>query len=375
MPTEATASEIPTVLASRVLKPEPTLEIVKLGSNNSGFEYVADITSELDIRGSSIQRNSYDPLGGTAQFNLRWPIDEFDVRRHYLRAKFRVVDSVSDKYVEKDMGVYIPRIPSTIIEPQISYPVSCVDVTTMLDNDMRIAFSTQNNQLARVAIEEAYKLSECPLSLYLPNIDYIFSDEYGETWLASEGISWLECINDLLRSTGNIGVYSNRLGNLESRPYYFLDESTPVWTFNNSSGVGANTEVEENFWEVPNRWTGIADQSSFTGQLNQSVYTLTNESDGITSRSATGRTIDRTFNVEVVSREGLENTVRWRAQLDRQLSLRLRIENSMNPMMWVGDVVAIDLPALGVTGVKGVVESWNLPMDGSTMFIEVEVPV
>lgn len=370
-----TASEIREVLSYHTLRPEPIIDVVRLTSSRE-FAFVENITGLVEMSGSRISRDSYDPLGGAATIMLNENTELFEYRKHYIRMCLQVHADALGKYVEQFMGVYIPKVPEGFIEPQVAVAVECVDIASLLDNDLEVDFSTERNELARPAIERAYATSDTPLRLVLPNIDYVFSDEYGEAWLATDEITWLECINDMLQSTGNIGVYSNRFGTLESRPYYFLDETQPIWTFDYGSGVHTDSKVSENFWDIPNRWTGIANQADFIGNLADSVYTFRNLRGGRTSFESTGRWNGRTFNVDAVTKEGLENAVRWRAQLDQQLSLRLSIRNSINPMFWIGDVVGVDLPDLPLSGVqRGVVSSWTLPFDSLLMDIDVEIPV
>ena len=367
--------EIAEVLSYPTLRLNPIIEVVRLGTNKE-FAFVEDITHLVQMEGSYIERDSYDPLGAGARLMFNESSDLFNYRSHYIRVCVQVHADEMGKYVERFMGVYVPRVPETQIDPQVAVSIDCVDIASLLDNDMRVSFSTQRDELARLAIERAYTASQCPLRFVVPSIDYKFSDEDGEVWLATDEITWIECINDMLQSTGNIGVYSNRFGTLESRPYYFLNESSPIWDFNYGSGVSINTKVSENFWDIPNRWTGIANQADFIDDLEESSYTLSNIRSGRTSFESTGRWNDRTFNVDVVTRAGLENAVRWRAQLDRQLSLRLSIENTINPLLWIGDVVSINLPDLPVpANSKGIVTSWQFPFDSLTMSIEAEVPV
>ena len=67
--------------------------------------------------------------------------------------------------------------------------------------------------------------------------------------------------------------------------------------------------------------------------------------------------------------------MRWQAQLDRQLSLRVSITNYLNPLFWLADIVNVNLPDI-VSGVrKGVVASWSLPFDSDIMNVEVEIHV
>jgi len=246
----------------------------------------------------------------------------------------------------------------------------------MLDTDMRNAFSTNVNEQASSAVRRAYHNSQCPLALVNPIIDYRFTDQLRETWLARDNITWLECINDMLRATGNIGIFSNRFGQLETRPYFFLDNTAPIWKFDSRSGVAPGSKVEKNYWEIPNRWTGLADLTKFQGTRTQSSYTILNQSDGVTSYQSIGRWVDRVFEVDVYTREGLENAVRWQAQLDRQISLKLGLKHYSNPFFWLGDVVEVHLPELTMENktYRGVVSSWRLPLSGDLMDIVVEVP-
>ena len=353
----------------------PRLEIVEISSNFPGFVYVDDITDLLQVRGTSIERNSYDPLGGRARFVISDKLHPEALRGKYLRAWVDIVSDEKKQFIGRGMGVYIPKIPNQKVADTLSYSYECVDSASLLDNDLRSSFSTEANEQARVAIGRAFKSAGVNLNLVLPFIDYVFSDNSGEVWIAGEGNTWLSVINDMLRSTGNINLYSGRQGELESRPYYFLDRTAPIWEFSSASGISWDTEVETNFWEIPNRWTGLAEESSFIDSLMEASYTLFNLNDGETSFEVVNRWVDRSFKVDAFTREGLENAVRWRAQLDRQIALKINIQNSWNPLFWVGDVVNVNLPDIRSRVLKGVVTNWVFPFDRVLMSITVEVPV
>jgi len=359
------------LISSEALHIEPMVEVWQIDTDRNSLQFVEDITEYIDIEGSYVSRSGYEPMGGRAHLNIR---GEHNYEKYLIQIKANIYN-VKNEYIHTELGMYIPKVPKHTIVPQISYAVDCVDILNLLNSDMRVSFSTKEDENAREALERAYLLSGCALRTNFPLINFIFTDERGEVWLASDEITWLECLNDILRATGNIGLYSNRRGIVESRPYYFLGEHLPIWEFSASSGVAVGTEVQENFWEIPNRWTGIADQLKFEDNLTESEYTISNVREGITSYESIGRWVDRVFSVDVRTRKGLEDSVRWQAQLDRQLSLRLSISNYINPLFWVGDVVSINLPSIVRGKPKGVVASWTLPFDSELMDIEVEVPV
>ena len=359
------------LISSEALHIEPIVEFWQIDTVRNSLQFVEDISKYIDIEGSYVSRSGYEPMGGRAHLRIQ---GEHNYEKYliYIRAN---IYNVKGDYIHTELGMYIPKVPKSTIVSQISYNVDCVDILNLLNSDMRVSFSTRKDEAAGEVLRRAYSLSGCALSTSFPLIDFIFTDERGEVWLASDEITWLECLNDILRSTGNIGLYSNRRGIVESRPYYFLNEHSPVWEFTHSSGVAVGTEVQENFWEIPNRWTGIADQLKFEDNLTESEYTISNVREGITSYESIGRWVDRVFSADVRTRKGLEDSVRWQAQLDRQLSLRLSISHSINPLFWVGDVVSIKLPSIVSGNPKGVVSSWTLSFDSELMDIEVEVPV
>ena len=273
------------------------------------------------------------------------------------------------------MGVYLPKVPIFTIDTAISRSVECVDVLTLLTNNLRYNFSTQNNENARDAILRAFKSSETRVPYTINPINYSFTDQYGEVWLASDEIEWLEVINDMLRATGNTGLFSNRLGIVESRSYQFIDNARPIWKFSNSSGVAISSGIESNFWDIPNRWTGVADINNFVDPLIDSSYTISNLNDGETSYEAIGRWNDRTIRADVRTKQGLEDYTRWIAQLDRQISLRVNIDNYINPLFWFSDVVEVDLPDIRRGIHKGVVTSWTMRLDSELINLDVEIPI
>jgi len=353
---------------------KPKLYLYGLSRSGNGIVKLRDITENLNQYGSFVSRDGYQPLGARANFNLR-RIEDLELRKNLLGLEVEL-HSEGD-YIKRHMGVYIPKFPNFFVKSQISYSVECVDILSMLDTDMRNAFSTNVDEQASAAVRRAYSNSQCPLALVNPIIDYRFTDKLRETWLARDNITWLECINDMLRATGNVGIYSNRVGQLETRPYFFLDNTAPIWKFDSRSGVEPRSKVERNYWEIPNRWTGLADLTKFQEDRNQASYTVLNQSDGVTSYQSIGRWIDRVFKVDTYTREGLENSVRWQAQLDRQVSLKLGLKHYSNPYFWLGDVVEVHLPELTLENkiYRGVVASWRLPLSGDLMDIQVEVPI
>ena len=361
------------VLTSTVLQLVPKIEAVRLGGTDVSL--VHDITPYVQMGGSYISRNVHDPLGGVATLMVNEDaLEYFSPSKHFIKITMTLLDVLGGESITRPMGVYLPQPTTRSIDPQIAIEMPCVDIASLLDNDMTASFSTVPNEQAQYAIRRAYQASGCPLPLTLPVIDYIFSDYLSEVWLASDEITWLDCINDMLRSTGNIGIYSDRNGDLTSKPYYFINEVSPIWDFNEASGVSINSGIEYNYWDIPNRWTGIANQQDFLDQLDMSTYTLTNEKVGRSSFEETGRWKDRTFNVDAVTRAALEQQVLWRAQLDQQVAMRVRIENTINLLFWVGDVVSLNLPSIGLSDQRGVVSDWTIPFDSLTMDIEVEVP-
>lgn len=194
---------------------------------------------------------------------------------------------------------------------------------------------------------------------------------------ATEGATTLQIINALLESVGYRSLWVDQDGFYRSEPYRSPAERGAEWTYSADSAtttVAEDRTASADYFATPNRWVFVRNDpaaASFPAE-GDGIYTVVNQSDGLTSVDARGRTITRVVPLDASSQASLVKQGDRIVENDKRLDDWLALSVSLNPLHGHFDVVSVTDAQLGLTGAKYVVTDWSLPLDGSDMTLDLK---
>lgn len=98
------------------------------------------------------------------------------------------------------------------------------------------------------------------------------------------------------------------------------------------------------------------------------IYTVTNQSDGITSVNSRGRTITKIVNIRTAySQTELEQIGDRVVVGDQRVRTTVSMQSGPNPSHFHYEVITLNSPEIGASNAKYLQESWTFDMGGGDM--------
>jgi hypothetical protein len=329
--------------------------------------FVEDISGDLVAAGSSVGRGIYRTLHGSCRLNLSRELSWGSARlRPYMLAS---ADGAT--WYRQNLGVYLPSTPEREIGPiPAVWSVEGFDKLDILNTPHGSTYSVASGAgiiaaveslitgagEAKVAIDQTAVAVTAPAELVFP--------------LAGDATT-LQIINELLESIGYRALRADREGWVRSVPYVSPTDLPLVWTYNADS---ATTTVSESrtsisdYYQAANVVKGINDNPANDIPTDgDGLYTLTNQSDGLTSIDGRGgRMIRRIIRGTYVSQGALETAVLKVLDAESRVARLFELSVSPNPVHGHFDVVSFVDSSVPVSG-RMLVTDWEMPLDGSDM--------
>jgi hypothetical protein len=333
--------------------------------------FVEDISGDLVAAGSSVGRGIYRTLHGSCRLNLSRELSWGSARlRPYMLVS---ADGGTSTWFRQNLGVYLPSTPEREIGPiPAIWEVSAFDKLDILNTPHGSTYSVASGGgiiaaveslitgagEAKVAIDQTAVAVTAPAELVFP--------------LADDATT-LQIVNELLDAVGMRALQVDREGWFRSIPYRSPTNLPVVWTYNADS---ATTTVSESrtsisdYYQAANEIVGINDDPSNDIPTDgDGLYTLSNQSDGLTSIDGRGgRTIRRIVRGTYASQGALETAVLKVLDAESRVARLFELSVSPNPVHGHFDVVSFVDSSVPVSG-RMLVTDWEMPLDGSDMRI------
>lgn len=350
-----------TVIESPWLEVEPGLELLDKEHN-----LIADISD--DLADGTVTHDSSKLIHGSAIFRIERELAWHNQR---LRPYVTVRDQTGEEYTYY-LGVYLPDTPARISgdSPQV-FDVEAYDALTHLNTpygkSLTVAsgtsYVTQIETLLTEAGVPAYSIDQTSASLTTPSTF---------TWAINDRNTYLKIINDLLLGIGYLELYSDRTGTLRGIPFAFPQDKSSTWTYDTESDdtiVVEGARAESDLHEIPNKWVFVRDDPEQPlPSEGAGIYTVTNQSDGITSVDSRGRTITRIVNIRTAySQTELEIIGDRIVDRDQQPRTTVSLQTGPNPTHFHYEVVTLNSPEIGASSAKYLQESWRFDLSGADM--------
>jgi hypothetical protein len=327
-----------------------------------------DVTDISDtFGGGTVERSAYATLHGTCRLALSAPVDwGWAVVRPYM--------TLTDGKIKArfNLGAYFTNTPSRPTnETPPSYDVVGYDLLYALDVLVGDSYSVAAGDLILTRVEEI--LIQRGFTKYL--IDQSRGDAVapdGRVWQLSDNATWLGVVNDLLGMIGYQGIWSDWNGMLRCQAYQRPLDRGYEWYLPADASwsiLGADALVEFDYHDAYNRWIGVRSNNidDVAPVEGAGIYTLTNDSDGITSINARrGLVLTRKEDFEVTSQADLIARVQAMADADMSVPTSITCTTGPHPLMWHFDRLLVDSAALGPP-TDVLVTAWSLPLNGEDM--------
>lgn len=349
------------VIESPWLEVEPGLEL--LDEDQVLIEDISD-----DLVGGSVSHNNSNLIHGSATFQIERELAWHNQR---LRPYMTVRNQTGEEYTYY-LGVYLPNTPSRVSGdvPQI-FDVEAYDALTHINTpygaslsvDEGTSYITQIETLLTAAGVPAYSIDQTEAATTTPSTF---------VWAIDDRNTYLKIINDLLLGIGYEELYSDRNGTLRAGPFAFPQDKSSTWTYNTESEdtiVVEGARSESDLHEIPNKWVFIRDDpEQVLPSEGDGLYTVTNQSSGITSVDSRGRTITKIQNIKTAySQTELEIIGDMIADKDQQPRTTVSMSSGPNPIHFHYEVVTLNAPEIGAASAKYLQESWQLDLSGADM--------
>jgi len=359
-----TAAQVIQIVTDPVIEVDAGLEL--LDTSNA---FVSDLSEWLIPGGSSIELGSYRTIHRTCSLKLSY---ELDWGRDRVRP-YMTVTSASGTF-RADLGVFILSTPSTVAGEDIqTWEVQGYDLLEVLDHPHGRSHhvATGTEYLAAVS----GLVSAAGLTFTATAAGDAPALPTDRLWPIDSDTTTLNIVNDLLGSAGYGAIYADASGTLRARPYQSPADRAVEWTYDAQDArttVGPMRELRAEYTDAPNKWVGIIDDPEW-GAVSEGdgIYTVTNQSDGVTSIDARGRTITRVERLGAANQASLVSQVNRMADSDKRVALEMpNLSVGPNPLHGHFDVVQVTDTELGFDR-KCVVRSWALSLAGDDMRLEV----
>lgn len=328
---------------------------------------VEDISSGLVAAGSSVGRGIYRTLHGSCRLNLSYQASWNSARlRPYMN-----VSSDGVTWYRQNLGVFLPSTPDRVVgEIPAVYAVECFDKLDVLNTPHGSTYSLASGASIITAVEglitgagEAKVAIDQTSILVTASADMVFP--------LTDNATTLQVCNDLLESIGYRALRVDREGWFRSIPYLSPTDLPTVWTYDAdsvSTTVGGSRAAISDYYQAANQIVGINDDPVNAIPTNGAgLYTLTNQSDGLTSVDGRGgRTIRRMVRGTYSSQGALETAVLRVLDSESRVARLFELSVSPNPVHGHYDVVSYTDSSVPVDG-RMLVTAWEMPLDGSDM--------
>jgi hypothetical protein len=359
---ELTTAQVVALLEADSLTIDAGLELL---DGDDGF--LEDITDDFIAEGSSVSRSIFATLHGQARLNISREIVWGAQRlRPYL-----LVSTDGETWYRWNLGVFLPSTPERPVgeEP----PVWSVDAFDKLDilNDpagRSVSIEAGANVVAAVVelIEGAgeAKINIEPSSAVTATAR-VFS--ISEDWTV------LGIINDLLDTIGFTALYVDVDGWFRAETYRSPADRPVMWRYSADSSTTTVAEDRTSiadYYRAANVIVGIRDAvgDEIPTEDNGFIYTLTNQSDGVTSiDQRAGRQVRRVIRGEYVDQDALIAAVTKVMDAEKRVTSHLSLSVSPTPVHGHFDVVSYSDSTLAITNKRYLVTDWELPLDGGNV--------
>lgn len=325
---------------------------------------VTDISG--DLSGGTVERSSYANLHGTCRLSLSTPLDwGWAVVRPYM--------TITDGTVEArfNLGAYFTNTPSRpTAEDPPTFDVVGYDLLYVLDTLVGDSYSVAKGTPILSRVEDI--LTQRGYAQYVidqSRADATAPDDH--VWQLSDNATWLTVVNDLLGMVGYQGIWSDWNGAVRCVPYQRPLDRAYEWylSADTYSILGDDAAVTYDYHDAFNRWIGVRSNNidDVAPVEGDGIYTLTNDSDGLTSVTARrGLVRTRREDFEVSSQADLISRVQAMADADTSVPTTISRTTGPLPLLWHFDRLLIDDAAMGPP-TDVLVTSWSLPLNGDDM--------
>ena len=352
------------IIRSEALTVEAGLEIV-----DPDTEAVIEDISD-DLLGGSIRRDNYATIHGTAFLQIARPLS-WQINR--LRPYITLIDQTTGDSVRWDLGVYLPETPARMVgETPVVYEVEAYDRSIVLDTPYGSSYRVASGAGYISTVEGILDTLGLPHGINQEGSSKTLPSD--RIWELDEKHTTLRIINDLLQSIGYRGLYVDRSGVFRSEPWESPKTRSTVFHYDtgrsDSIVLGEGLVSEVDLFDIPNVWVFVLDNPDPALPVpteGSGIYTVTNQSDGITSIDARGRIKRAIHRLDAADQASLVARGNRIVEEDKQPETRLTLTSGPNPTHWHANVVRVTSNELGLSGSRFAEVSWELPLDGSPM--------
>lgn len=350
-----TEAEVIDVIKSDDVDVDFGLEL--LDSNDNLLE---DISS--DFEGGSVRRDITTTVHGTCTLRLARDIQWHNQR---LRPYFTL------NGVRFNLGVYLPSTPRRVAGKTLRISVECYDKISLLNTAVgRVVQARRGAKVLTVVSDLIKEAGETAINLDQTSAGMTINSTL--TWDNSDSTTYIRVINELLKLIGYNELWVDEDGTFRSEPHTILADRTVEWTYDAADPKTTQVEDIEDQWDffkVPNKFVFINTDPRVQPGDDDAQYVYTNQSDGDTSVDARGRTITKVYNVKAANRTALILRGQKMAEEERMKILNVTLRVGPNPLHWHRDCVNLSESLLGYDA-NFIVRSWELPLNGSDMKLE-----
>ena len=353
-----------TVLTSPALEVSTGLELL-----DATDTLIGDYSDVLDPRRSTISRNNLAKIHGRARLRLT---DDLSLHVNRLRPYMTLTDQDGNSATTY-LGVWIAETPDrTTGRTPTTFTVDCYDKLVILDTPKGSSHRVPASS-AVVSTVEALITTATGSSDYVIDQTSAASTTASEMiWPLDESTTYLRIINDLLATIGYRGLYVDRAGFYRSEKWESPSTRPITWSYDVTDPdtiIDDEIPVEFDWFAVPNKWVFVRDDPTSSVSLpaeGAGIYTVTNQSDGLTSIDSRGRTITKVVRLDVLDHAALVTAGDQIVESDTHPAVDLELKSLPNPTHWHADVVTVNAPTAGFSSSRFIEYGWSLPL-GSPM--------
>ena len=359
-----TTAQVIQIVTDPVIEVDAGLEL--LDTSNA---FVEDISEWLIPGGSSIELSSYRTIHRTCSLKLSTELNWGKARvRPYM-----TLTSATGAF-RANLGVFILSTPSTVAGEDLqTWEVQGYDLLEVLDHPHGESHLVASGTAYLAAVSGLVSAAGLPFTATAAGDAPTLPAD--RLWPIDPDTTTLNIVNDLLGSAGYGAIYADASGTLRARPYQSPADRAVEWTYDAQDArtiVGPMREIRAEFTDASNRWVGIIDDPEW-GAVSEGngLYTVTNQSDGVTSIDARGRTITRVERLGAANQASLVSRVNSMVDSDKRVASEMpNLSVGPNPLHGHFDVIQVTDTDLGFDS-KCVVRSWSLSLDGSDAQLDV----
>ncbi|HSG29505.1 MAG TPA: hypothetical protein VLA34_13580, partial [Candidatus Krumholzibacterium sp.] len=321
-----------------------------------------------DLLGGSISRNSTAKIHGTANLLIA---AAYNWENQRLRPYITLTDQTNGESYRWDLGVYLPETPMQVVgESPAVYEIEAYDKLIILDTpygaSYRIAASTSYVTAVQTLLDAAgvvHSIDTTEAATTLPT-DLV--------WEISDKNTYLSIVNDLLEAIGYVSLYTDRSGIFRSEPWTAPSGRSVVHHYlaDSDETIVARMGASQDLFDVPNKWVFVRnnpDPGETLPSEGAGIYTVTNQSNGISSIDSRGRTKTRVLFLDAANHASLVAIGDKIVERDRHPSAVVQVSSRTNPEHWHESTVKVTSSELGYAAKTFTEEGWTLPLTGEQM--------